>query len=378
MNAFFACLVFWLVYRAIQTRRLEWFAATGLTSGLAIYTFVGSRLVAILAGVILLYACATDRTMRSERRKIALAGLIAGLTVLPLAIYFLQHPDIAFGRFTDMGLIQSGWLEREMQQTGKSALSIFENQISAAFLVLCSTPAVRGFYNSPGALFDPLWSLFLILGIAFSILRLNELRHVIVQLWFWSVLLFAGILLMPPPFAERYVMAFPAIAIFIACGISNIISLIQLPTQRTIFARSLPAVAALALAATSLNFYFFEYTPHHYYADPNTEVGMELGSYLATVPRKSKVYFLGEPRMFYEFPSIPFLSNGLDGVDVPLNVDVRQLVEPGRTAIFVALPERQQDLEQIRRFYPGGDYWQVPRRTRPQETLYLAYSVFPQ
>ncbi len=377
MNAFFACVVFGLIYQAVTTRRATWFAAAGIMSGLTLYTFVGSRLVAILAGAFLLYAGVTDQNVRRAWRKLALFALTAGLVMLPLALFFLQHTDIAFGRLTDVSAFSSGWIDREMQATGHSLWFILANQIAWSVLVLVSTPAIQGFYNSPGPLFDPLWSLALILGLGFSVLRLREIKHAILQIWFWSVLLFAGVLITPPPFAERYVMLYPVVAIFAGYGIVNVVSLLTTAFNRRGLATALLVVSGLALAITSLNFYFRDYTPQHYYTDANSEVGAELGQALARAPRDVRVYFLGEPRMFYEFPSLTFLSRQLEGVDVRIGDDVRALVIPARLAIFVALPERQADLNQIRAQYPDGEYQQVFRRTQPDELLYAAYTVKP-
>lgn len=377
-SPFLACVVFWLIQRAVKTRQSYWFAAAGLMSGLTLYSFVGSRLVAILAGVYLIYASVADKALRDEWHKLVVFGLIAGLAVLPLSIFFWQHPDIAFARINQMGVFQNGWLDHTVQQTGQSPAMVMAKQISQSFLVFVSTPAPQGFYNSPGPLFDPLWSFFLICGILSSTLYLRTREYVWMQLWFWSVVLLGGALLVPPPFAERYTIVFPLIALYVAMGVWSIVSLISKVIQsRSVVKNALTGVCVLALAISSLRFYFFEYIPRHYFTDPNSEVGMEFGQYLATVPRDASIYFMGEPRMFYDFPSITFLSDGLGGFDLPPNVDPTPLIRPGREAIFVALPQRREQLERVRKLYPGGSLSQVPRRTNPEETLYLAYTVKP-
>lgn len=382
-NPFLACLVFGLIYRALETRQVYWFAAAGLASGLAIYSFAGSRLVAILAGVYLIYALSSDKSMWREWPKFVLFGLVAGLVVSPLAIFFWQNPNNFWGRVNQLGAFQSGWVEREIETTGLPVALIMGNQFSRSFFLFVSAPALQGFYDSPRPMFDPLWSLFLILGIIFSLFNLRERRQVLLQLWFWSVILFAGALLQPPPQVERFVMAFPVVAIFIAWGIWSIVALLTdaLGTRPAI-QRALLAVSGITLAVTSMSFYFFEYTPRHYFTSPNGEVGVELGQYLATVPRDSRVYFLGEPRMFYGFAgygfaSIEFLSGGLEGVDVRPRDDVERMVQPNRKAIFIALPERREDLERIRQLYSHGTYWQVSRPTKLEEILYLVYTVEP-
>jgi Dolichyl-phosphate-mannose-protein mannosyltransferase len=376
-NPFFACLVFWLIYRAVETRQVYWFAAAGLASGAAMYTFVGSRLVLILAGVYLVYMFIRDKTLWIHKPKFVIFGLTVGLIVFPLALFFWQHQDIAFARMNQVGAFQNGWMEHEAAQTGQPTWLIAANTFVRSFLIFVSTPAQHGFYNSPGPMFDGLWSLFIVLGLIFSFFGIREHRHILLQLWFWSVILFAGALIVPPPHAERFAMAFPVVAILAAWGIWNVVSLlVEILGAQSVVRYGLMTIIVIALAITSLNFYFLDYTPNNYYTDANSEVGVELGQYLATVPRESRVYFFGEPRMFYDFPSIPFLSGNLQGVDVHANDDVAQLVERGRPAIFVTIPEQRENMERVRQLYPGGTYWEVPRRTKP-ETLYMVYTVIP-
>ncbi len=377
-NPFLACLVFWLVYRAIKTHATQWYGAAGMAAGLAMYTFVGSRLVLILASFILLIACMSNRTARKDWPKLVVFGLTAGLIVLPLGIYFLQHPDIAFARMNQVGILQNGWLGEEVQRTREPAWLVMARLGVDTFLAFVAAPARHGFYNSPGPLLDSAWALFFVLGLVFSLARIHEWEHLVLQLWFWSVIAFGGVLLVPPPSAERLSMAFPAVAALVAWGVWTGASWVgERAKAHPIVARGMLAAVGVVLVATSLNFYFFQYTPRHYYTDVNSEVAQELGEYLATVPREARVYFLGQPRMFYNFPSIPFLSGYLEGVDVPVNGDVTELMDPARPAIFVALPERIADLDQVRSLYPEGTYSEMPRLTNPGETLFALYTVDP-
>ncbi len=377
-NPFFACLVFWLVYRAVETRRGYVFGAAGLAAGLALYTFVGSRLVLILAGGYLVLTWLGDRTRWKEWRGIVVFGLAAGLAALPLALYFMQHTDIAFARMNQVGILQNGWLADEASKVGEPAGLVFAHLLLDSFLVFVSAPARHGFYNSPDPLLDSAWSFFFILGLVFSLARMRERRHLLLQLWFWSVLFFGSALMVPPPSAERLAMSYPVVVLFAAWGIWNVASLAaEALGARQWVQRGLMAAAAVALAGTSLAFYFLEYTPGHYYGDVNSEVAQELGVSLGALPRETRVYFLGEPRMFYDFPSIPFLSGYLDGMDVPPEADVAALVDRGRPAVFVALPERASDLERIRALYAGGTYEERGRVFKPEERLYLVYAVDP-
>lgn len=373
---FFACLVFWLLSRALETRKMYWFAMAGIAAGASIYSYAGTRFVLIIAGIYLLYASATDSQIRRQWLKLAIFGLSAGVTLFPIAIYFWQHPDIAFARLNQMGIFQNGWLASEMLKTHESAPLIFASLLVNSFLVIISTPAVYGLWNSPRPLLDTLWAFFFIVGFIFSLSNLRERRQVLLQLWFWSVIVVGGALIVPPPAAARFTMVFPAITLFSALGIWNIVSLLkQTASLLPVAVSGLMLIIALILAGSSLNFYFVEYIPKHYYTDVNSEVGMELGKYLATAPRDAKVYFMGEPRMFVDFPSIPYLSHGLDAMNVDSGSNVKDIVEANREAIFVALPDHRAALDRIRTTSPNGTYSETFRRTVAGEILYLLYVV---
>lgn len=372
-NALAVTVVVWLAFRAVETQQSFWFAAAGIAGGLSMYSYAGTRFSAIIAGIYLLVAFLRDRRLWSG---LVNFGLTAGLVLFPIAVYFLQRPDIAMARLNQMGVFQNGWLAAVASRTHQEPLWLIFGNIASAFLIFVSTPALEGFWNSLSPLLDGAWSLFFMLGIFFSLLNLREPPHALLQFWFWSVIIVAGGLTVPPPGAERLVMALPVVVLFVAYGIWKVASLLAeaLSLAPSVVPRAM-ALIALVLALTSLNFYFRVYTPRYMFSDANSEVGMELGQYLATIPRDAQVYFLGEPRVFIGFPSIVFLSHHLDGVDILTGDHIKDKVETGRQAIFVALPNHYQEMDEIRAIYPGGRSFEVFRRTKPSEPLYIAYEV---
>ena len=374
--SFYAALLFWLAYKGVESRRMYWFGAAGLAGGLAVYSYAGTRFVPMVAGLYLAYAFITDRSQWPEWPKYLVFGLSGALVVSPIAYFFWQHPDAAFTRMNQMGVVQNGWLAYEIARTHEPAVQILGRLTLESFLVFVSTPAVYGYYNSPGPLLDGVWSLFFVLGLIFSILGIRQRRNVLLQMMFWSVILVAGGLFVPPPAAERLSMSFAVVAIFVALGLCNVASLLGAALNiKPAVNRLLVGIGVVLMAYTSLQFYFFEYTPKHYYTDANSEVGEELGTWLAPRIVNARVYFYGEPRMFIEFASLTFLAPKMDGVDVHSPAQIQSLVDTHKGAIFVALPNNRAYLEQIAVDYPGGEWYERSRRTVPGETLFVAYTV---
>jgi hypothetical protein len=210
---------------------------------------------------------------------------------------------------------------------------------------------------------------------AVSWVRFRDRRGVLLNLWFWSVVFFGGTLIIPPPAAERVVLAAPAVAAFAALGIWTVAEGLGKILHRPLLARFGATLAFCWLAFTGIDFYFREYTPRYYFADANSEVGTELGRYLARTARDGYVYFSGLPRMWYRsIPSTEFLSRGVQGEDFESGT-VPEITGKKRPVLFVVLPHLRADLERIKRLYPGGTSVVVRRRPRPEEPLFLTYRL---
>jgi hypothetical protein len=131
----------------------------------------------------------------------------------------------------------------------------------------------------------------------------------------------------------------------------------------------------MLMALSSVIFYFGEYTRGYYFTDANSEVGTELGRYLARSPRGAYVYFTGLPRMWYgSIPSSVFLSRGLPGED--FSSGTVPSIDPSKRPVhFVVLPHLARDLARIRSAYPGGTTLTVWRRPKPTEPLFYVYRL---
>ena len=368
------CGAIGLLFAMSSKPRAHWFVAAGLACGLSLYSFAGARLVFVVAALYLAYLFGTNREFRRSWLGMLLFGLAVAVAVLPTAVYFLQDTNVAFGRFRQMGVIQTGWLGDESARTGQPTAFLLGRQLIRSFSIFVSQPAAGMFYGSPKPLLDPLWSVAFLLGIMFSWTRLADRRNALLNIWFWSTIVFGGVLILPPPDAERFLIAAPAVAAFAAWGLWGAWTLAERVSGKRVAAvGALASVAVLAVSGVS--FYFREYTPRYYFADPNGEVGTELGRYLARQPRVRHVYFTGLPRMWYRsFASTDFLSGGVPGEDFAAGTlpDIRG---KGRPVLFVALPHLRSELGTISRAYPRGRSFVVMRRPEPREPLFFLYRL---
>jgi hypothetical protein len=131
--------------------------------------------------------------------------------------------------------------------------------------------------------------------------------------------------------------------------------------------KAAPAVAlavCLAVGLASAARYFRVYTPMLIYGNPHAVLATALGREAKEWKRGTRLLFFGAPRMYAGFPTIPRLAPHLERIDVlePLVAPPpRELAcGPARAAVFVFLPARAEELELVRRSFPGGEVRRLP------------------
>jgi hypothetical protein len=134
-------------------------------------------------------------------------------------------------------------------------------------------------------------------------------------------------------------------------------------------------LAVMALMVKDLNFYFFEVYDFYVLGGTNTEVATAVARYLENQPEPPPfVYFHGPPRMgFRTHSTVPYLVPHIHGTDV-----LEPLTAPPdwafpRPAIFIFLPERQNEYPLVVQAYPGGRYREI--QNGRGQILFSAYEV---
>lgn len=375
-DAFFAALVFWLLYRATEDRKPLPYVWAGVAAALTWYSYVGARLIFLLALVYLGYLILRQRGFFMESWR-GLVLFLASIVVVagPQMLWFRDHPDEFGTRMNQVGIIQTGWLVEEAARQGTSPLALFARHFLDVLLGWVSLPAQPGFYRAPVALLDPLLSLLFVFGLAYSTVRLLERRYFLLAIWFWGTMILTNALAIEVPNPSRMLLAAPAVCLFIAITLitSFVILRAWAPIPHRVAATAL-AIFLVAISVSSVGYYFLSYTPRNTFADANSEAGHEIGLFLQRQGPNYVAYFAGMPRMFVGFPSIPYLAPDVKGIDLPEKVTPQTVpaLPIDRRAVFLALPDRRRDLELIAQRYPDGEWWEVPSKIRP-EPLFFAY-----
>jgi 4-amino-4-deoxy-L-arabinose transferase-like glycosyltransferase len=379
VDSLMSALLFWLIAKALKDDDPRYYYSAGIIGGLCIYTYAGTRLALILAAATFLFVFIRQRGyLFSHWKHLLTFALGVVLSMAPQAAYFARHPDIFLGRLAQEGIIFNGWLARRAIETGQSQLDILGNQFTRTTMVFIASPAPGNFFNSPEPYLTIIGSILFLLGMAYALAHMFETEYFIVLIWFWAVILFGGILTLNPPANTRMLMTSPPVAILMALGAFKILEYLQkfrLVPQRAVAPILLAVV--LVISYQNINFYMFEYRNKMYFQDPNSEYAMETALLANDLGDIYDLYFLGTPRVFSGFPTIPFLAPKYPRADLTAEDLETLTLTPDQKVAFFAIPENRPVLEEISQKFPDGERGLIYRKTRPGEVLFEYYILAP-
>ena len=319
-DPFFMLGALYLLDLGIEKRRPVPVVAGGIVLGLAIYFYMGARLVPIILAVYLLYRVLTERQFLERNLSyLILFALAAFLAALPLLVYFGAHPENLVARWRWIGIFPSGWVASEVQRTGRSMASVVFGQFLKAALAFNYSLDPTFHYRPNTPLLRLVTSILFVFGLTYAIRRSRDRRYFLLWAWFLLVITFGGALVENPPSSPRLVLSIPAVVILVALGATKLGDALRRVLGRPEWWGVALACILIAVGCYgSLRFYFGEYVKNEMYSDHNTAVADRLGKYARALGPSYKVYFFGAPRMFYTHASIPFQAKAFPAMMCPL------------------------------------------------------------
>jgi 4-amino-4-deoxy-L-arabinose transferase-like glycosyltransferase len=376
----FVLLVLWALDRGLtaagEVKQARAFFLAGLVMGLSVYFYTGARLLPPLVAIYTAFVW-LRRRRQVERLGVHLTLLALAFLVAagPMLCYALSHPNEWNARINQVGIIQSGWLEREPGLTGKSTPQILAEQFLRAAGAFHVFPDRTVWYGAARPLLSFWGGIFALLGMTWALVRWRDRRYFLVLIWFWSVIITGGMLTESPPSSQRLVIAIPAVALLVTFGLEQSA---RLARRVLAFKWSWENLAVglliLILAVGNIRFYFVEFTPARCYGSENGETATMIGHYLRDLDRRSHVYFFGAPRIYWNFGTMTFIAPGVSGQDVVEPLDAPpHFVDASRDATFLFLPERLGELAWVRQTFPDGHLQEFP--DAGGEVRFVAYEV---
>ncbi len=337
-----------------EERRNTWILA-GLALGFAQYFYVTSRfLIFVLLAFLAVVSLRDRHRLFRLLPQILSLFLVALVVCLPLAIFFLKHPDDFMAPFNRVS-VMGQWLQVTVASTGLSPWQIIAQQLSLSFQALFKVPLMI-WYDAHVPLLRPFSAALFFLGSLTLMARNRDSRLVLLGIWILTFIL-TGAMSESVPASQRYLAIAPALSICVGYGLSVLLHrLADLwpGLSRLAFALGLLVICLIGL--DELNFYFFKYSPNSDLGGFNTRVAQRLADYLENKNGNWNVLLYGSPNLGYRsISSLPYRLPGVVGMDMvaPWGSSENPSPQSGQL-IFVFLPNHQQDLQQVDSSLPGG------------------------
>ena len=357
-DAFFATVSLYFFYSGLKNKSRTRLIISGLTLGLALYVYMGARLILMLIPIYLLILFLLNRTVVRENQNHLIHFLITfTLVALPMIYWAVSNPGAFNIRANQVGVFQSGWLATESRRLNEPQWLMFLQLIQQAFLTTIFYPSY-GFHYSTWPMLDALCSIFFIAGLTYSLLHTHDMRYLLLNGWFWSGILVGGAMVILPSFnAYRMLIIFPVLCIFCGIGLDRILSLNGNTNRFLIRIQStLIAIFLIIVSVINLQNYFFNYIAFCRYEHPDTRLASLIGSYTGKLDKNVIPYLLTYPTLQVgTHLSMNFLDPGhsyqqfLDPLTAaPDNLD------QSKNYVFYIILDRENELEWIEQALPGG------------------------
>jgi Dolichyl-phosphate-mannose-protein mannosyltransferase len=359
-----------LLVRGMTAGRNWLVAAAGLPLALCVYTYHSARLAPIVAIAFVFAvvwergrparrprrqsACAAPTDQRAGRPRsqavpLAAALLVFLLALLPAALGYVRNPDALVQRVGDTSiwpLVRDGHTLEPLWESASRTLLAFHYQ---------QGPEYHWFGIGTDPAVNVVIGFLLVQGLAQSLLRWREARHLLLLVWF-AVGIAPGVLSTGAPRLYRAFLATPPIYAWAALAVARLLAVSAAGRSR----RLLRVAAAGLVAAVPLidfNYYFYRVYTHPQFRWFQGERIVEMARTLRDAGPGWTGYLLADT-FDVEHETLRFLSRawGLRLVDVSSLSDVLPLrMPPERGALFIMSDAARGAAPAIAYLYPGGE-----------------------
>jgi 4-amino-4-deoxy-L-arabinose transferase-like glycosyltransferase len=373
-SSFFAILVVALLGWARARRSPLIYTLAGLACGYSLYFYPGSRIIVFVSAAILLYAL-VKKTVTF--RSMAFFWLAVWLVVAPLAAFYTHHPREFSTRVQDVFL----FTDRNIRHTLAGKPMTFENlvgllpfQLVRNLLFFVNKGDGSAFYFQDIPAFDRITVVLFWLGMITALIGARGFGEFSLLVWFWLTILVGGVLTNDAPNAPRLLMAVPAVFAFGGLFVQRVVGLAKEAMGRyAIPLALLLAVPIIALLLRNNYQIYMTYVPRA----PGSGI-LRLCQQMRQEATEYKTYLFGLPHLSVNYGTVRFIARDAERVDVRGPQDYSNLDTSTKGALFIALPQRVEELEAVRELYPGGDYAMLYDEVgRPQYAYYRWPSKTP-
>jgi 4-amino-4-deoxy-L-arabinose transferase-like glycosyltransferase len=379
---------FWLIHIALNQQRdgnhgvaSSLWGLAGLTAGFGWYAYFGARWVSFMLILYVIWQWLFQRDFLNQHKTGIILFILGWIVMtLPLWFWYYEHPSAFTERYNAVSIFSSGWLVREVGITGKSAARLMLEQFWKSATAFHLTPDPTFWYYPQKPLADIVTGFLMIIGIIACASQVRWPSKALTLLWFWSTVFMAWVVTENPPSSQRGLLLVPAAALLAAWGFDTMWR--YLSTLRRLHHYLLVVLICISIAL-NVHFYFGVYTPRRSYGNPTAEIATKIAQYTLENPQpvcedahnqqcQGAVYFLGPPRLYWEFGSLAFLLRNFPGQDVMPGELPLEITAPAR---FILIEGRIGEVGQVATAYPGGEIHHI--LDTHSQTIAIIYDWLP-
>ncbi|MDQ3931177.1 MAG: glycosyltransferase family 39 protein, partial [Chloroflexota bacterium] len=369
---------FYYLYKAIKTRRPLDFVLSGLAAGLTLYTYASGKLLPIFIALAALYLLARWGLTGFKRYLpgLALLAFTAGLTFLPNAVFIASHkPDALTERSNGVNIFSPGNQKAIFTTYGTDNWGIIVPRQFALTYAAFDVGQERGpFYPTKQPILPVPWAALWLLGTAYVVYRVGDVRYAVLAIWLLSGLAGAAVT-NDTPTLQRVAGMVPTLALIPALFLDRLASGFQpgaLRRPRAGRARiarqavnfSIAAIV-LGMGTMAVTYYFGPYTAEAHYLEYTLP-----GRYAEKLdPQRDIVYGYNLPMLFGDPSPTVFLANGLAFRDYNPSEIFPISGDPGKNIHFLFSPPDAPILGILQSYYPNGTKIDLPK---PDGTPFMA------
>jgi len=303
--------LYFLVVGWQDDKRWAW-ALSGVLAGLAFYFYTGGRQTPVILVGVIGWAALTQSDFRARSRA-GLMALVVGFVVAvgPMALFAMQHPDDFNDRVDQIGIIQSGWLDREAAQLGQGKLQVLGEQFRKVFFAFNFFKDRTDFYRPSTPLMEFAWAMLFLLGLVLSVARMmrpprsdtsvsaelvnakTPWRYSVFVVWFFVAIITGGVLTESAPSSQRILSSAVPAVFFVAIALWEITRVLaELLNWPVAGHRVMVGIVPTLLVTMSLRYYLDDYQRSWIYGSYNGEVATRIGYYLRDLGPDWQEYFI--------------------------------------------------------------------------------------
>jgi hypothetical protein len=368
--SFSAVLAFYFLFRGLRTRQPVWFALVGVVTGWGLLAYDSSRVIPLIILSLLIWQVLWRRStfrIHVGNWLILLAGLFIAFG--PMLGFALRDFEKFAGRGNSVILwVPEVWQHETAAYETTNPVQVLIEQTWRTFLTLHLTGDRSPHFLFPRPMTAPLTAALFVLGLAYCLPRLKDLKYVAGLSWVGLTFIFGGVLTADPPYWPHLNIASPAIALVAALGGERLMAPGVQPFGRW-GARLVGGLLAGAIIFTGITNWqaYYDFVKDN----PGSRIG--IARYINSLPAGYQVYMLS-PNWTWDEYTFQFLNRGRPGKSLTpeeLTTDPPVLDRP---AVFILFTHPELALI-LQERYPTGEMQEYYRNE--QHLDFIAYTVIP-